>query len=94
MFGMQWVHYVLDQRTPCFACHKYIVLCLGHAAMEAACCNLVEKGDVVLSLVNGVWGGRFADMATRQGKSLNDLSPEVYLYDWLYLSSLQLFQIS
>ena len=35
--------------------------------MEAACCNLVEEGDVVLVAVNGIWGERFGDMAERHG---------------------------
>lgn len=39
----------------------------GHAGMEAAMCNLVERGDMVLIGVNGIWGERAADMATRQG---------------------------
>jgi len=41
----------------------------GHGGMEAAMCNLVEPGDKVLVLVNGIWGKRAADMATRYGKS-------------------------
>ena len=36
--------------------------------MEAACCNMVEDGDVVLVAVNGIWGERFADMAKRHGR--------------------------
>lgn len=41
----------------------------GHAGMEASICNLVERGDIVLVGVNGIWGERAADMATRQGKT-------------------------
>lgn len=37
----------------------------GHAAMEASVCNLVESGDKVLVCVNGLWGERFAEMASR-----------------------------
>lgn len=40
----------------------------GHAGMEAALVNLVERGDVVLVGVNGIWGERASDMANRQGK--------------------------
>ena len=40
---------------------------LGHAAMEAACCNVVEKGDVVLIASTGIWGDRFGEMADRHG---------------------------
>lgn len=39
----------------------------GHAGMEAAICNLVERGDVVLIGVKGIWGERASDMANRQG---------------------------
>ncbi|XP_074655908.1 alanine--glyoxylate aminotransferase-like isoform X2 [Tubulanus polymorphus] len=39
----------------------------GHAGMEAACCNLVEPGDVILVATNGIWGERFADMVDRCG---------------------------
>ncbi|XP_033764057.1 serine--pyruvate aminotransferase-like [Pecten maximus] len=39
----------------------------GHAAMEAACCNLLEPGETTLVSVNGLWGDRFADMANRNG---------------------------
>ena len=39
----------------------------GHAGMEAALCNLVEPGDVVLVGVNGIWGERASDIAARQG---------------------------
>ena len=51
----------------------------GHAGMEAALCNLVERGDVVLVGVNGIWGERASDMAMRQG-SLNR-----YSFSVLYL---------
>ncbi|OWF46714.1 Serine--pyruvate aminotransferase, mitochondrial [Mizuhopecten yessoensis] len=37
----------------------------GHAAMEAACCNLLQPGETTLVSVNGLWGDRFADMASR-----------------------------
>ncbi|XP_071146816.1 alanine--glyoxylate aminotransferase-like [Mytilus edulis] len=39
----------------------------GHAAMEAAVCNLLEPGETTLSCVNGLWGERYADMARRNG---------------------------
>ena len=38
--------------------------------MEAACCNLVEPGDVVMVLCNGIWGQRFSEMAERHGDYL------------------------
>lgn len=39
----------------------------GHAGMEAALVNLLERGDVILVAVNGIWGERASDMANRQG---------------------------
>ncbi|MFA9430470.1 alanine--glyoxylate aminotransferase family protein [Egicoccus sp. AB-alg2] len=39
----------------------------GSAAMETAVLNLVEPGDTVVVGVNGVFGGRIADMAGRAG---------------------------
>jgi aspartate aminotransferase-like enzyme len=41
---------------------------VGHAAMEAACTNLLEPGETVLVCENGLWGQRFADMCTRNGQ--------------------------
>lgn len=41
---------------------------VGHGAMEAACTNLLEPGETVLVCENGLWGQRFADMCTRNGK--------------------------
>ena len=40
----------------------------GHAGMEAAILNLVERGDVVLVCVNGIWGERASALAERLGK--------------------------
>lgn len=39
----------------------------GSAGMEAAIVNLVEPGDRVVVGVNGVFGGRIADLVERQG---------------------------
>src|SRR5262245_48554923 len=39
----------------------------GSAGQEAAVLNLVEPGERVLVCVNGVFGGRLADMAERAG---------------------------
>ena len=47
--------------------HASVIIIVGHAAMEAACCNLVEPGDIVLVGWNGTWGERFSDMAERNG---------------------------
>ena len=39
----------------------------GSAGQEATVANLVEPGERVLVCVNGVFGGRLADMAERAG---------------------------
>lgn len=39
----------------------------GSAGMEAAVCNLVEPGDEMIVCVNGVFGGRMKDVASRYG---------------------------
>lgn len=47
-----------------------LTLCIsasGSGGMEAAMCNLVETGDVVLCGVSGLWGRRAGEMATRYG---------------------------
>ncbi|KAK4023801.1 hypothetical protein OUZ56_009200 [Daphnia magna] len=46
----------------------------GHAGMEAALCNLIERNDVVLIGINGIWGERAADMANRQGADVRTLT--------------------
>ena len=37
----------------------------GHAAMEAAVASIVERGDIVLVGVNGIWGERMSILAAR-----------------------------
>lgn len=39
----------------------------GSAGMEAALCNLIEPGDRCVVCVNGVFGGRMADVCGRYG---------------------------
>ena len=39
----------------------------GSAGMEAVVVNLIEPGDKMIVCVNGVFGGRMADVATRAG---------------------------
>jgi len=39
----------------------------GTAGMEAAFCNVVEPGDRVIIVVNGFFGGRMVDIASRCG---------------------------
>lgn len=45
----------------------------GSAAMEATLANSVESGDVVLIGVNGYFGNRLVDMATRYGADVRKL---------------------
>ena len=39
----------------------------GSAAMEACVCNMIEPGDTMLIGVNGYFGNRLCDMASRYG---------------------------
>src|ERR671921_2513868 len=45
----------------------------GSAGMETLFANLVEPGDKVLVCVNGVFGGRMADVAERCGASVEQI---------------------
>ena len=45
----------------------------GSAGMDAAVCNFVEPGMPVLACVNGYFGGRLCEMATRYGADLTRL---------------------
>ncbi len=48
----------------------------GTAGMEACLANLIEPGDAVLILINGYFGGRMQDMATRLGARVDSLEFE------------------
>jgi alanine-glyoxylate transaminase/serine-glyoxylate transaminase/serine-pyruvate transaminase len=48
----------------------------GSSGMEACFVNLVEKGDPVLILINGVFGMRMQDVAQRLGASVDTLAFE------------------
>jgi alanine-glyoxylate transaminase/serine-glyoxylate transaminase/serine-pyruvate transaminase len=43
----------------------------GSAGMEAALCNFIEPGDAVLIAVNGYFGERMCDMASRYGAQVD-----------------------
>lgn len=45
----------------------------GSAGMEACIVNLIEPGDRMLVCVNGVFGGRMSDVATRAGARVTTL---------------------
>ena len=49
----------------------------GSAGMETCFVNLVEPGDKVLILINGVFGTRMEDVASRLGAEVNSLT-----FDW------------
>ncbi|MFU8768280.1 MAG: pyridoxal-phosphate-dependent aminotransferase family protein [Desulfotignum sp.] len=49
----------------------------GSAGMECCFVNLIEKGDPVLILINGVFGMRMQDVATRLGAAVDTLE-----FDW------------
>ena len=51
----------------------------GSAGMETAVVNLVEPGDSVLVCVNGVFGSRMADVATRAGAVVNTITKGIYI---------------
>ncbi|KAM4693417.1 alanine--glyoxylate aminotransferase isoform 1-T1 [Discoglossus pictus] len=46
----------------------------GHCAMETALFNVLERGDVVLVAVKGIWGERAADISERIGADVRRLS--------------------
>jgi aspartate aminotransferase-like enzyme len=48
----------------------------GSAAMEMAVCNLVSEGDTVLSVINGYFSGRMAEMARRAGAQVETVQVE------------------
>ena len=45
----------------------------GSAGMEATVVNLVEPGDTFVACVNGVFGGRMADVASRAGAEVHQV---------------------
>lgn len=45
----------------------------GSAGMEAAVVNLIEPGDSMLVCINGVFGGRMADVAERAGAKVTKI---------------------
>ena len=49
----------------------------GSAGMETCFVNLIEKGDPVLILINGVFGMRMQDVAQRLGANVDSLE-----FDW------------
>ncbi|XP_066155900.1 alanine--glyoxylate aminotransferase [Euwallacea fornicatus] len=64
--GLQYMFQTKNKLTLC-------VSASGHAGMETVLCNLVEPGDKVLVLVNGIWGKRAVDMAQRYGATVQKM---------------------
>ena len=50
----------------------------GSAAMEACVCNMIEPGDTMLIGVNGYFGKRLVDMASRYGAKVFAASPHAH----------------
>ncbi|HEY8901632.1 MAG TPA: alanine--glyoxylate aminotransferase family protein [Chthoniobacterales bacterium] len=48
----------------------------GSAGMEFCCANLIEPGDEVIVGINGVFGGRLAEVATRCGATVTKVEAE------------------
>ncbi|MFQ5878977.1 MAG: pyridoxal-phosphate-dependent aminotransferase family protein [Dehalococcoidia bacterium] len=48
----------------------------GTAGMEASLCNLLEPGDTAIVCINGYFGGRLADMASRYGAQVVTVEAE------------------
>ncbi len=51
----------------------FAVSATGSAGMEATVVNLVEPGDAIVTCVNGVFGARMSDVATRAGAEVTRL---------------------
>lgn len=63
------IQYAFQTRNPL----TLAVSTSGHGGMEAAMCNLIEPGDIVLVAVHGIWGERAADMARRYGGNVKTI---------------------
>ena len=51
----------------------FAVSATGSAGMEATVVNLIEPGDTILVCINGVFGGRMADVAERAGANVHKI---------------------
>lgn len=64
--GLRYVFQTGNRTTMC-------ITGSAHTGMEALLCNLLEEGDIVLIAVNGIWGERAVNMATRYGADVRIL---------------------
>lgn len=63
------IQYVFQTDNPL----TFAVSGTGHAGMECALLNLLEKGETILVVQNGVWGQRAASLAERLGLKVHRL---------------------
>ncbi len=54
----------------------FVVSAPGSAGMETCLVNLLEPGDEVIICINGVFGGRMADIAERCGATVHKIEKE------------------
>jgi aspartate aminotransferase-like enzyme len=66
--GLQWLGETKND--------VFLFTASGTAAMEAAICNTINKGDKVLSLICGVFGERWAKLAEAYGAEVERVSFE------------------
>ncbi|KAK6045222.1 aminotransferase, class V [Cooperia oncophora] len=65
--GMQYLFKTKNNYT-------FAVSGTGHAGMECALVNLLERGDVFLVVEIGIWGKRAADLGSRMGATVHTVS--------------------
>jgi alanine-glyoxylate transaminase / serine-glyoxylate transaminase / serine-pyruvate transaminase len=63
------LRYVFQTRNP----WTFALSGTGTSGMESALANLIEPGDQVLACIHGYFGGRLAEIASRQGASVDRL---------------------
>ncbi|PIO66437.1 hypothetical protein TELCIR_11849 [Teladorsagia circumcincta] len=54
--------------------YTFAVSGTGHAGMECALVNLLERGDVFLVVEIGIWGKRAADLGSRMGATVHTVT--------------------
>lgn len=63
------IQYVFQTNNPL----TFAVSGSGHAGMECAIMNLLDEGETILVVQNGVWGQRAADLSDRLGLNVRKL---------------------
>lgn len=73
--GMQYAFQTTNPLT-------FAVSGTGHAGMECAIMNLLEPGETILVVKNGIWGQRAADLSKRLGLNVKEVTvPEGEVVD-------------